>query len=124
MMSTGSASCGFASSERVENVTSPQPITPACRASDAASDLSISKLPILKALGPLLHLCHQPHALEARSREASHHLHDGLPVGLAVASHENALIHAGARFRDRLQLRHKLVWLQLGVLAEENLAVA
>src|SRR4029453_8034087 len=96
MMSTGNASCGLASSERVEKDMIPQPSTPTWRASEAASDLSISYPAIFKLLGPLLHLSDQCHALEAGRGQATHDPHDRAVVDFLVAAHEDPLVHAAA----------------------------
>src|SRR6185312_17118845 len=103
MISTGSESSGVVSYILVENEISPQQITRACKATDAASVRSIF------TSAPLLDLGDQGNVLEPGSGKTAHHFHDRAVVGLGVAAHEDALIGAAARIGDGLQLRHQFV---------------
>src|SRR3569623_2027883 len=113
MMSTGSESSGVVSYILVENEISPQQITRACKATDAASVRSIF------TSAPLLDLGDKGNMLEPGSRQATHHFHDRAVVGLGVAAHEDAFVGAAARIGDGLQLRHQLVGGDFGVVEKD-----
>src|SRR5277367_4789857 len=117
MISTGIDSGGGASSERAEKEISPHPITRTWRAADATRVLSTFTLQL-----PLIYFGYQRHAPEAGLRKPSHHLHHGAVIDLLVAADKDTFIEPAARVRDRLQFRHQLVELDLGVV-EEHLAL-
>src|SRR3569623_2563719 len=100
MISTGSDSSGVVSYILVENEISPQQITRACKATDAARVRSIF------TSAPLLDLGAKGNALEPGGRQTAHHLHDRAVIGLGVAAHEDAILGADARISDGFQHRH------------------
>src|SRR3569833_3566717 len=112
MMSTGSESSGVVSYNLVENEISPQQITRACKATDAARVRSIF------TSAPLLDLGDKGNALEPGSRQAAHHLLDRAVIALGVAAHEDALRGTAARIGDGFQLRYQFVGGDFGVVEE------
>src|SRR6266478_204708 len=116
MISTGIDSGGGASSDRAEKDSSPHPITRTWSATDATSVLSTFTLPL-----SLIHFRYQRHAPETSGGKPPHHLHHGTVIDLLVAADKDPFIQPAPRVGDRLQFRHQLVELDLGVV-EENLA--
>src|SRR6478752_179496 len=109
MMSTGSDSGGVALSGLAAIEISPHASNAACPAADMVHPAFIPS-------GALLDLRHQRDAAIARRREPSHHAHHCTVIDLPVATDINALVIAAARGGNRLQLRHQLVDLDLGIL--------
>src|ERR1041385_3125119 len=110
MMSTGSESGGVALSGLAAIEISPHASSAACPTADMVHPAFIPS-------GALLDLRHQCDAPVAGRREPSHHAHHCTVIDLLVATHIDAFVVAGAAGGgNRLQLRHQVVDLDLGIL--------
>src|SRR5690348_13783692 len=115
IMSTGSASGGVASSALPDS----DRVAHSSTATWSPAEIAVAfRITALLARSALLEFRHQRDAMEAGAGEPPHHTHHRAVVDLLVATHVDACFGAAPRLRDRLELRHKLVDIDLRILEE------